>query len=80
MFEGQGDGVLNLVGVFGTEVPSGVPCSGGGDVRATVVESKTFSDVFETLDMFKMAPRGEKMASKPGECGLSPNGAIFVAK
>ena len=35
-------GPLHFVGVFGTEASSGVPCSGGGDVRATVVESKTF--------------------------------------
>ena len=38
----KGMGLLHFVGVFGTEASSGVPCSGGGDVRATVVERKTF--------------------------------------
>ena len=48
-----------MVDVSGTEARSGVPCSGGGDVRATIIESKTFLDMPETLNLFKMAPRGK---------------------
>ena len=69
-----------MVGVSGTEARCGVPCSGGSDVRATIIERKTFSDMSESLHLFKMAPRGKQMAPKSGECVLSPNDAIFVAK
>ena len=69
-----------MVDVSGTEARSGVPCSGGGDVRATIIESKTVLDMPETLNLFKIAPRGKQMAPKSGEWVLSPNGTIFVAK